>query len=120
MRSFIAVELPENVKEAIGNYIDSLGKLIDNVKWVAPGNLHLTIKFLGDVKESDVRNINDCILNVSSESSPFVIGLSHIDFFPSRKNPRVIWLRVDGGEDCLIDVFHDLENHLDDLGFDRE
>ena len=120
MRTFIAVELPETVKSAIGNYIDSLCGLIDNVKWVAPANLHLTIKFLGEVKESDIKGISDCVSKTASESSPFVMGLSHIGFFPSRRNPRVIWLGADGGEECLIDLFHDLENHLDELGFDRE
>ena len=120
MRLFIAVELPETVKNAIGEYIDSLRGLINNVKWVAPANLHLTIKFLGEVKEPDIKGISDGVSKTAAEFSPFVMGLSHVGFFPSRRNPRVIWLGADGGEDCLIDLFHDLENHLEELGFDRE
>ncbi len=120
MRSFIAVELPETVKSAIGDYINSLLELVNNLNWVAPANLHLTLKFLGEVKESDIEGISECVTKTVSEFTPFVMGLSHIGFFPSRRNPRVIWLGADGGEDYLIDLFHDLENHLEELGFDRE
>ena len=120
MRTFIAVELPEDIRNAVGYYIDSLKGLIKNVKWISRNNLHLTIKFLGDVKESDLENINDCVSKTASIFNPFVMGLSHIGFFPSRRKPRVVWISADGGEDNLIDIFHDLENYLEHLGFDRD
>ncbi len=120
MRTFIAVEMPNDVKKVIGNYIDSIQGSFKGVKWILPQNLHLTIKFLGDVKESDLKNLSDCVAKVSSDFNPFIMGLSDIGFFPSRNNLRVIWIGADGGADNLLDLFHELEHCLEKLGFDRE
>ena len=108
MRTFIAVEMPTDVKKVIGNYIDSIQGSFKGVKWVLPQNLHLTIKFLGEVKESDLKNLSDCVAKVSSDFNPFIMGLSDIGFFPSRNNLRVIWIGADGGADNLLDLFHEL------------
>jgi len=120
MRTFIAVDLPVEVKTAIGRYIASLREIINNVKWVVPENLHLTVKFLGEVKEPVIRDITNCVDRTASGFSPFIMGLSHMGFFPSSERPRVIWLSSDGGEDQLLDLFQELENCLEDLGIDRE
>ena len=120
MRTFIAVDMPVEVKAAIGRYIESLRGTLTNVKWVAPENLHLTVKFLGEVKESVVRDIRNCVSKTASGFSPFMMGLSHMGFFPSSDQPRVIWISSDGGEDQLLDLFQHLENCLEDLGIDRE
>ena len=120
MRTFIAVEIPKNIQNEIGNYVSSIKGLFDNVKWVSPENLHLTIKFLGEVNESDLKNINDCIAKTVLDFSPFTMGFSNIDFFPSRSNPRVIWIGTDGGEHNLLDIFQEFENCLENIGFNRE
>lgn len=120
MRTFIAAEIPNDVKQVIGNYIDSIQGSFKDVKWVSPENLHLTIKFLGEVKESNLKSLNDCVAEVSSDFSPFIMGLSNIGFFPSHNNLRVIWIGADGGADNLLDIFQELENCLEKLGFDRE
>ena len=120
MRTFIAVEMPTDVKKVIGNYIDSIQGSFKGVKWVLPQNLHLTIKFLGEVKESDLKNLSGCVEKAASDFSPFSIDLSNIGFFPSSKNLKVIWIGMDGGADNLPDLFQELENFLENLGFDRE
>ena len=120
MRTFIAVEIPKDIQEAIGDYIDSIRESFKDVKWVSPENLHLTIKFLGEVKESDLKNLSGCVEKAASDFSPFSIDLSNIGFFPSSKNLKVIWIGTDGGADNLLDLFQELENFLENLGFDRE
>ena len=120
MRTFISVELPKDIQKAIGDYISNIRGLINNVKWVSPHNLHLTIKFLGEVKATELENLSECIEKSTSFFSPFVMGLSDIGFFPSRKKPKVIWIGADGGEHNLLDLFHELEHNLEDLGIDRE
>lgn len=120
MRTFIAVEIPKDIQKAIGDYVDSIMGSFKDIKWVSPGNLHLTIKFLGEVKESDLKNLNDCVEKAASDFSPFIMALSNIGFFPSSKNTKVIWIGADGGADNLLDLFQELENFLENLGFDRE
>jgi len=121
MRTFIAVEIPEEVKEKVGEYIDSLRELFDdNVKWVLPKNLHFTIKFLGEIKESDLSIVEDCVSRTASDFEPFSLRLSSVGFFPSERKPRVFWLGTDGGIDRLIDVYQELESCLESNGFDRD
>ncbi len=120
MRTFIAIEIPENIQYIVGEYIESVRELIPHVKWVKPENLHLTIKFLGEITESDLKRVNECITRTSAEYEPFVMGLSDIGFFPRREKPKVLWLGADGGEDILLGLFHDMEHCLEEIGFDRE
>ena len=120
MRTFIAVEIPEDVRQKIGRYVDSLRDSIQNVKWVSPENLHLTLKFLGEVNENDTDALIDCIRPIFSVFSSFELVLEHTGFFPSPKNPRVIWIGSDGGADNLLDIFHELEHCLEAFGIDRD
>ncbi|MHB9030525.1 MAG: RNA 2',3'-cyclic phosphodiesterase [Candidatus Latescibacterota bacterium] len=120
MRTFIAVEIPKEIQERVGGYIETIRDMIPEVKWVSPENLHFTIKFLGEIKNSDFKNIRDCVSKAASEYSPFSMGLSGIGFFPSQDKPKVIWIGADGGEDSLLDIFHDMEQRLEAVGFDRE
>ena len=120
MRTFIAVEVPQNVQEKVGSYIGTLKGLIKGVKWVAQNNLHFTIKFLGEVEESQLSEIQQCVTEAVTDSGLFTVSLSGIGFYPSEKNPKVIWIGTDGGVDTLIDIFHHLEESLEHLGFDRE
>ncbi len=120
MRTFIAVEIPDDVKRKIGRYVNSLGDSIKNVKWVAPENLHLTLKFIGEVKEKDIDSLIECIRPIISDFSSFNLALENTGFFPSPKNPRVIWIGSDGGADILLDIFQELEHCLEPLGIDRD
>ena len=66
MRTFIAVEIPNDIKKEIGNYIDSIQESFRGVKWVSPENLHLTIKFLGEVNESVLRESSAILFRFSA------------------------------------------------------
>lgn len=120
MRTFIAAEIPKEIQEKVGEYISIISDVIHDVKWVPPQNLHFTVKFLGEVRNSDIRHVKECVSGVTSEFSPFIMGISGIGFFPDQERPKVIWLGADGGEDCLLDLFQDLEQRLETFGFDRE
>lgn len=120
MRTFIAVEIPNEIQERVGSYISEISTIIEEVKWVAPRNLHFTIKFLGEVRNSDFKLVKESVEEVSNEFSPFTMGVSGIGFFPNQQYPKVVWLGADGGEDSLLDLYQDLERRLEDVGFDRE
>ena len=120
MRTFIAVEIPNEIQERIGAYISEISNIMDEVKWVAPHNLHFTIKFLGEISNSDFMNVKECVEEVASEIRSFTMGISGIGFFPSQQQPKVIWLGADGGENSLLDLYQDMERRLEEIGFDRE
>ena len=121
MRTFIAVDLPDEVKEKIGVYINSLREYFGNgVKWILPENLHLTIKFLGEVKKNDLEVIENCVSQVTSGFDSFMLELSGIGFFPAERKPRVFWIGTDKGGHSLLDTYQCLESCLETEGFDRD
>ena len=121
MRTFIAVEVPEEVKEKLGQYINTLKGLFDDVvKWVPEKNLHFTIKFLGDIKQSDMSAIEECVSTTVSDFIPFTLEISSIGFFPSEYKPRVLWVGTDAGADKLLEIYQYLENCLENKGFHRD
>jgi len=121
MRTFIAVDIPEDVKNAVGQYINDIkSEFKGDVKWVSPDNLHFTIKFLGEVKKSAVDVLKECMSRTAGDFDKFYINLSDIGFFPSDYKPRIIWLGAHDGADNMLDIFQDLETCLEEHGFDRE
>lgn len=120
MRTFIAVNLPIEIQRAVGDYINSIKECMNGIKWVEPNNLHFTIKFLGEVENSDINKITACVSKVASEYGEFSIRLSDTGFFPSEFRPKVVWIGIDGGEDSLLDLYQDMEQCFEQYGFDRE
>jgi 2'-5' RNA ligase len=120
MRMFAAVEVPEEIQQKVHAYAHELEGLFEGVKWVSPENLHLTLKFLGDVEPGQVDEIKDALDDAMSKYGPFELGFADTGFFPSEKRPRVIWVGADGEIEQLVDMFQTLEGNLEPLGFDRE
>ena len=120
MRTFIAVELPDNIRRIIAEYSGSLRAQIPKVKWVAPENLHLTMKFLGEVPEGQLDSVKECVARTVEGFDPFIVELEHLGFFPNSHQPRVIWIGASGGADHLLELFQKLEDCLESTGFDRD
>lgn len=104
MRLFLAIDLPKEMKE----YLFELEKKFKEVKvtWVAKKNLHITLKFLGEVEEKKLENLKKLI---SIKQKPLLLHLSQIDFFPNIKSPRVIWGAIEPKEEVIR-----LQQHLDE------
>ena len=120
MRTFIAVELPSEVQQSVGEYVQAIENSFNGVKWVAPQNLHFTVKFLGEVDPGEVKCLEECMVRAVSDIRPFTLALSGVGYFPSERKPRVVWIGADGGADRLLDVFQSLETCLEESGYDRE
>jgi RNA 2',3'-cyclic 3'-phosphodiesterase len=97
LRAFIAIELPGDLQKAISQVIQLLqnkaGK--PGVRWVAAENIHLTLKFLGDVSPAAVAAIQDSLGAEVSLHPTFSIKIGGLGTFPNQKRPRVIWLGVE-------------------------
>lgn len=96
MRLFIAIDLPKEIKD----YLFEIEKKVKEAKitWVSKKNLHLTLKFLGEVQEKDLPRIKQ---QLHIQHPRLKVNLNKIGFFPSAKDPRVIWVSVEPEEEII-------------------
>lgn len=99
LRLFWAVNLPIEIKRKLASLQASLRTTSLNVKWVEQQNLHLTVKFLGNVDGSRVGKITKAVNEVSAGTGSFDLALSGLGFFPGPRRPRVVWVGVQGEVD---------------------
>ncbi|HTN77664.1 MAG TPA: RNA 2',3'-cyclic phosphodiesterase [Pirellulaceae bacterium] len=123
IRTFIAFEVGNDVKSRAADLIKRLKKSEADVKWVAPQEMHITLKFLGDVPNVEVPDICRIAQQVAAEFEPFDIDFLGAGAFPEISRPKTIWLGIAPGEDFdrLQALNERLETRLhEDLGFARE
>ncbi|MDD2702747.1 MAG: RNA 2',3'-cyclic phosphodiesterase [Candidatus Omnitrophica bacterium] len=120
MRTFIAIELPEEVKEYLRRLQGKLKESGADVKWAAPRNIHLTLKFLGEVDENKTQEIAVLIEKTAKTTRSFVIHLSVLGGFPAINSPRIIWIGIDKGDIEVKDIAKNLEESLEAIGIPAE
>ena len=120
VRAFIAIELPEAVKQALSRVEAKLVRLDVPVKWVDPMGIHLTIKFLGSVDSTLLPDIAQASIEATRGITPFKWELGQPGAFPGLQNPQVVWVGVKGELNRLIDVQKRLELVLAALDFPPE
>jgi len=120
LRSFLAVELPSQTLSEIGRVQRDLRACRADVRWVAVERIHLTLKFLGNIDEEHIADISSAMAEAADQKKAFKLSLRGLGAFPSIRNPRVIWLGLDGWEENLLPLQNDLESRLEALGFQRE
>jgi RNA 2',3'-cyclic 3'-phosphodiesterase len=97
LRSFIAIELPAEVQAAIASETASLQKALPKplVRWVASKNLHLTLKFLGDVSPANLEKLAEALEVESVRYDKFSLSVGGLGAFPTSRRPRVIWVGLE-------------------------
>jgi len=119
IRSFVALDIPSQVKEEIDGIIGELRRLGGNVKWVKPQNLHITLKFLGEIEPETLENVYRVTEESAGETQVLSFSLSGAGLFPNPKRPRVFWIGIkEVGE--LEGLSRRLDEGLEALGFQRE
>ncbi len=118
IRAFIAVTLEPKVIEKIAGASTQLKPEITGVRWVAPGNFHLTLKFLGGIDEAMAEPIETCLREQLCLFPRFTINAKGLGVFPSPKRPRVLWVGLTGNR--LIALASRVESALQQLGFAPE
>lgn len=119
MRLFIAISFPQSLRQRMVEATEPLREQEFPVRWIDPDQLHLTLKFLGDVKRERLDDVRGVMDEVGSDFRPFEVGFERVGAFPSLRSPRVIWLGVEATMEMRA-VKHDLEHGLVDMGFERE
>jgi 2'-5' RNA ligase len=122
IRSFLALDPPEEILREIGRVQDKLRKLIHgDVRWVRPEAIHLTLEFFGDIPERDVANISAVVGKAAAEVRPFDLTIGGVGVFPDRyRRPRIIWLGMSGEAARLTTFQQRLERAFQGIGFPRE
>lgn len=119
MRSFIAIDIPAKEKSTLARIQEELKGCGADVRWVNPDNLHLTMKFLGDIKDNDIDRILEILRGVCNQYSTFRFQIRGIDTFPNRRSPRVLWVGV-SSNNTLARLQADIEEGMASIGFKRE
>ena len=104
IRCFVAIEIPEPIQNRLGRIQNSLQQQIQKASWVKPGNIHLTLKFLGDVDPADLGSIGEAIKSVAVRHRSFSLCIGGVGVFPNLARPRVIWAGVKVGKVSAISL----------------
>lgn len=122
MRLFIAIDLPDEVRHALADLMAELRQKCPEARWVRPEGMHITLKFLGYVKDDDggkqLASIRAVLATIRS-ASPVDIRFRGVGFFPSARRPRVVWCGMEASPN-LAQLVADLDRGLEPLGFPPE
>ena len=120
MRIFIAIELEDATKKQVLEAESRIRERLHGIKWVKYENLHITLRFLGEVSEEKVKKVERAIEKVSSDTSSFVISGGSFGAFPAPDRARVLFFGIEEGKVDVYKVFEKLERELAKMGFERE
>ena len=121
MRTFVAVSLDDEIRLPLAKMLRELAPQFgDAVKWVGPQNIHLTVKFLGQVDDAAVPEISKVIRGALRDIPSFSFSVKGVGFFPPKSAPRVLWVGVEKDHAHLETVYDRLNSELARFGVKRE
>ncbi|MCA9213748.1 MAG: RNA 2',3'-cyclic phosphodiesterase [Planctomycetales bacterium] len=120
LRTFVAIEMPVAVKQSATQAVATMQKATESVRWVSTDQLHLTLKFLGDVEDRDIYSVCQAAQRSVVGIERLSIECGGIGAFPSIQKPRIIWFGAQDPSGSLTRVFTNLEGELSGLGFPKE
>jgi 2'-5' RNA ligase len=121
-RIFCAIELPATVRELVLRHIADLKAAVPDAhaSWGREANLHLTLKFLGEVPQSSVQDFSNAVSRAVAEVKPFSIRLEQTGAFPKHGQPRVLWIGINDPTSKLGELHARLEEESAQAGFAKE
>jgi 2'-5' RNA ligase len=120
IRTFVAVEIDRPIRNRASELIGLLRGTEADVAWVEPQNLHLTLKFLGNVHEQEIFQVCRAVQRGADEIPPFDLEVCGAGAFPNAARPRTVWLGARDGVKQMIALHDAIENSLADLGYREE
>ena len=118
IRAFIAIEIPSDIKTALKDLQSRLKSGNPNsIKWVEPENIHLTLKFLGNIHASQIDPVTSAMQTSVSAVHPFSLQIQALGAFPNFGRPQVLWVGLNGDLNVLLNLQHVLDLNLSRFGF---
>ncbi|HEY6945909.1 MAG TPA: RNA 2',3'-cyclic phosphodiesterase [Candidatus Acidoferrum sp.] len=118
MRLFVALEIPSEVRQNLVTLLVSLRAVTKEPRWVRPENLHVTLKFLGEVAEAKVDAVRSALAVIRSDDA-VALEFRGLGFFPNEKQPRVLWAGMEASTN-LKTLAGDIEGAMEKLGIPCE
>lgn len=123
MRLFIAIDIDERIRSVLSDLQRQLASSVDikksDVKWVEPENIHLTLKFLGEIQDEKSVEVCNIVKEVASRHKSFQLNIESVGYFGG-KSARVLWIGTGDGSDNLLQLQKDLESQLALAGWPEE
>jgi 2'-5' RNA ligase len=120
LRTFIAVELTGEIRTVLEDIQNRLKTFHADVKWVEPQNIHLTLKFLGDVKSKDIPLLTETLTAALKGTTPIPTELAELGAFPDLRRPRVLWAGLKDEDGRIAQLAAAIEEVLGKIGYKKE
>lgn len=120
MRAFLGIGLPAGVRDAVASAMARFSGLHAPVAWTAPGNLHITLIFFGEIDPERVTRIVPELRAVASGTGPFSLAAEGAGAFPGTRNPRVLWVAILEPLELVRQLQQNMQNALSGAGVPRE
>jgi 2'-5' RNA ligase len=120
IRTFIAVEIPEYIISSIRGLQQGLKDYGIDMGWIRPENIHITLKFLGNVEAADINKIYGAIYNTTDGVASISLKAKGVGVFPGIIRPRVLWVGLTGQLEFLMRLQQTLDENLKAIGFPKE
>jgi len=99
MRCFVGILLPKEIKDELYSVQNQFPSKLAKIKWISKSQLHLTLKFLGKIKQEDINKLKDKLSTIKFK--PFKVKLSELGVFPNLSNPKIIWVSLLPGKKVI-------------------
>ena len=123
MRVFIAIDIDDKTRKAIADLQKQIASKIDvekgDLKWVEPNNIHLTLKFLGEISDEQVAEVSEIAKTVAQAHQKFALEIESVGSFGGR-SAKVVWVGAGKGTDALLALQKDLDDLLGQAGYPKE
>ena len=120
MRTFIAIELGDAIRERLAHAQERLRACRCGVKWVRPEQIHLTVKFLGEIDEGAAADVAAAMAAAAEGVGGLDLRVAGLGAFPPRGAPRVVWAGIEEPSGRLATLHKRLDLELEKLGIERE
>lgn len=121
-RIFAAIDISAEARSKVADYMENLRNEFRHLRvgWERSEKLHLTLKFYGDTNENQLENLNRALEKLAKQVSIFKLQILETGIFPSRHNPRILWLGIRDEQKCLSKINSLLEEESEKIGFVKE
>jgi RNA 2',3'-cyclic 3'-phosphodiesterase len=118
MRLFVALSIPADARENLSSLISDLQRADAQPRWINPENLHVTLKFIGEVPSENVAAMGDALATVRT-AQPVDLEFRDIEFFPDARRPSVAWVGIESSQNLAV-LAAEVNRVLTPLGIPRE
>lgn len=120
MRVFIAIDVTDDLRKGLTGIQEVLKKKGLKARWMVPENIHLTLKFLGEIDREQLKALEENVEEIVFKRESFKLTLAGLGVFPGIKRVRVLWIGVKSEKDKLHQLWKDMEKRLAGAGFPEE